>query len=138
VKFIFDANISYRIAATLAAAFDDEHQIESIESYFGKSSLKDAEFLPVLRQEGGWIILTADMGKKDGDWHVWLASGLTTFFLRPGWTGKHIVKTEMLSKLFKYWPRIVKEAAVCREGTCFWLATNGTIIRVPRKSRKDD
>ena len=136
MKFIFDASISYRFAKALDAAFGDQHQIESVESHFGESSLKDAEFLPVLKEEGGWIVLTADKGTKDGDWHVWLASGLTIFFFKPGWTGKNIQKNEVLSKLFKFWPRIEREAARCSEGTCFWLATNGTISPVPRKNTR--
>lgn len=124
MKFIFDASISFRIAEALAILSPDQ-TITSVADHFKDAAIADEDFLPELQQEGTWAVLTQDRGQKDGNWHVWRASGVTTVFLKKGWMSKS-QKTKA-SDLLRYWPEIVRQVERHPEGTCFWLSTKGRV-----------
>jgi hypothetical protein len=128
VKFLFDVSISHRVADAIAIFEERHHQIETVTSYFSKAAVPDEEFLARLRAEGGWIVLTRDRGKKDGNWHMWRNSGVTVFFLTRGWAKMSGLR--MASRLLDYWERIAGAAEGAAEGDCFSVATGGRIDRL--------
>lgn len=134
MKFLFDVSISFRIAKALASLLELDHRVETVEDFTGDRATKDEDFLPRLKAEGGWIVITRDLGRKDGNWHVWLNSGVTVFFLKTGWAS--LTGTDMAARLLKYWERIEREAAGAEEGAGFLVSTDGRIESIGRRKKK--
>lgn len=123
-RFIFDVSISPRIAEALAL-LEDQYDITTVESRFGSRSVPDEDFLPQLAQDGGWVVITQDRGRKAGNWHVWRASGVTVVFLKKGWMNKP--NKAKAAELIRRWDEIVRQVNRHPEGTCFWLSTRGRV-----------
>ena len=136
MRVFFDASISYRIAQALDLLAEGEYRVVAHRDWSGgdKSVVEDEDFLPKLKAEGDWIVFAADRGRRDANWHVWLASGLTIVFLKKGWNGLKL--HEYAQRMLKYWSRVIQEVAIYPAGTCFYLHPQGRLEPVPRRRRK--
>jgi len=77
VRFFFDNTLSFRLARALDTLLEAEgHQVVALRDYPFDAQVRDEEWLPVLAQEGDWIVITGDLSKKDKDRHIWKRSGL--------------------------------------------------------------
>ena len=134
MRFYFDASVSFRIADALAILDEDGHRISHPANLFGDPAIKDEVFLPKLKADGDWIVITADRGRKDGNWHVWLASGLTVVFLKKAWTSLRL--QVFTSRFLDHWHDLVREVDRYPRGTCFFMSKSGRLERVPRKHQR--
>jgi PIN like domain len=85
VKLLVDHNLPPRLALALHALFQPEDEVISLKSKFGRSNLKDEEWIGSLGREGGWAVLSADMAiaKKKPSRDLFMSAGLVGFFLSP-------------------------------------------------------
>lgn len=134
MRFLIDNAISYRIALSLAPLVEvDGHEVVALRAKFSPDEA-DRVWLPRLRQEDHrWVIITADLGRKDGDRQAWLTSGLTVFFLANAWSSGAFKLTDISQRLLKYWPRIAETASTCRPGSCFDVGIQGRITKARLK-----
>lgn len=85
MKLLVDHNLPPRLAAALHTIFEPTHEIVALRSKFGRSDLKDEEWIGALGKEGGWAVLSADMAiaKKKPSRDLFLGAGLVGFFFSP-------------------------------------------------------
>lgn len=131
MRFFIDNCLPPRLAAALNA-LDEDREIVALRQKFAAST-KDAEWLGVLGSEGDWVVVSGDpritRGKHERA--AWLQSGLTAFFLEPGWT--NIGLWLQASKLVRWWPLIVDQSQRIQSGAGFMVPVNGSKLRqVPR------
>lgn len=134
MKFFFDANLPPRVARALAQLERDSEIVCLGDRPDLPGDTQDNALLSLLEKEGKWIVVTRDRGKKDGDWHVWMATGLTVFFLTKAWGGME--GREISWRLLKFWDRIEQTASESPSGTKFSVGKDGTILRVRSKRRR--
>jgi predicted nuclease of predicted toxin-antitoxin system len=85
VKLLVDHNLPPRLASALNEIFKPEDTIVALREKFGRSDLKDEEWIPELGREGGWAVLSADMNiaRKKPSRDLFVAAGLVGFFFSP-------------------------------------------------------
>ena len=133
MKFFFDANLPGRVAQALATLDPKAH----ITSPAERHELRDAEdevLLGLLEEEGQWVVLTRDRGKKDGDWHMWMASNVTVFFLNRSWS--RMKGHEISWRLLKCWAEVERRAKESPWGSKFRVDKHGRITAIRGKKRK--
>ncbi len=127
MKVLIDNCISYRIARALHGLVEpDGHEVVALRDRFSAEE-RDETWLPTLRAEGDWVVITADLGRKDGDRQVWLNSGLTVFFLKSAWLGGSFKLVDQSQRLLKYWPKFVAAGMRSPPGSCFDVGIQGEI-----------
>ncbi|HRN51915.1 MAG TPA: hypothetical protein PK788_00300 [Gemmatimonadaceae bacterium] len=126
MRFFLDACISQRIAHSLALAAEGNGQTVKHLTDLFEPNTPDVEWIRALKQEGDWIIISADprITRNRIEHAAWQESGLTAFFLvdfsrRKFW--------DQLHELVSRWPDIVIAA---REGA----PGSGYLIKPRQKS----
>ncbi len=61
MKLLVDHNLPPRLAVALNLIFTPEDTVVAISDKFGRSDLRDEDWIPALGREGGWAVLSADM-----------------------------------------------------------------------------
>lgn len=85
---------------------------------FERSST-DMEWIRALGEEGDWVIVSGDTRilRTPEVKAEWLASGLTAFFLGPGWM--NLAYWAQAGLLVLWWPSILDQARLVERGTGF-------------------
>ena len=93
MKVIIDENLSPALAKALNALFSGEHQVEHIREKFGPS-VKDADWITRLSDEGHWIIISGDarIAKRKAEQALFRNSRLIGFFLAPALNAAKVTK----------------------------------------------
>lgn len=84
MKLLIDHNLPPRLAIALNEIFPAD-EIAALRDKFGRSNVKDEDWIPALGREGGWAVLSADMNiaKKRPSRELFIRAGLVGFFLSP-------------------------------------------------------
>ncbi len=120
MKFFLDNNLSPKLAKSLNALVEPEHQVIHLKDRF-PADTSDEEWMLALAKETDWVIISGDIQitKNRAEIEAWKAAGHTTFFLKKGW----INLKGWIS--FKNLPRFsltsLPKPRTPRAGVCFML-----------------
>lgn len=86
MKLLLDNNLAPRIARSLSALYDGEHEIIALRDRF-RADTADVDWINKLSDEGGWAVLTQDLHIRTRP-HERAAldkANIVFFFLASGW-----------------------------------------------------
>jgi hypothetical protein len=124
VKFFFDNQLSPRLAMAIGALTSaDGHEVVHLRDKFDPSE-KDEIWIPALASEGGWILICGDLNivRTKAQRPIWRAARMVGFFLKPGWLNQG--PWDQAWRLVRWWPVIVKQAAIAAAGSTYGLGVN--------------
>jgi len=126
VKFFFDNNLAPKLARTMSAAIEPEHEVIHLKERF-KANEEDAVWMRKLAGEQDWIIVTTDVriSRNPHEVRAWQEAGHTIFFLKPGWTD--LTFWEQMNKFSRCFPEIIQTAESAEQGSCYFVSVNGKI-----------
>jgi hypothetical protein len=84
LRLFVDNNLPPDLARGLNELFSGQHLVTCHRDKFGKTHVKDEEWIPALGTEGEWVVLSGDLNipKKRPTRDLFLRSGLVGFFPR--------------------------------------------------------
>ncbi len=128
MKLLVDNNLPPRLARALDTLFEPDHRVAALRDKFGRSDLKDEEWIPVLGREGEWAVLSADLAiaKKKPSRDLFLKSGLVGFFLAPA--VQRLALPLQTARILRMWAAMVQLAATTANGV-FELGQTGDKFR---------
>lgn len=128
MKLLVDHNLPPRLARALHTLFEPEHEVRALIDKFGRSDLKDEEWIPVLGREGGWAVLSADMtiARKKPSRDLFIRAGLVGFFLSPAI--QRWALPRQTSRILRMWPAMISHVATTANGV-FELTASGEKFR---------
>jgi hypothetical protein len=128
VRFFFDNNLAPKLAKSLNALVEPEHQVVHLKDRFAANTA-DETWMSQLAREPDWIIISGDIriSRNPHEVEAWRNAGHTTFFLKPGWTNYQF--WIQAYKFVKCFPDVIAAAQSARRGTFFTVSTNGKIIQ---------
>ncbi len=82
MKLFVDNNLPPVLARGLDALFARDHEVICHRDKFGKTHVKDEEWIQALGREGNWVVLSGDLNiaRKRPSRELFLRSGLVGFF----------------------------------------------------------
>ena len=82
MKLLVDNDLPPRLASALNIIFEPDHLVISLREKFGRSNLKDEEWITELKAESGWAVLSADrqIARKKPSRDLFIGAGLVGFF----------------------------------------------------------
>ena len=129
MKIFVDNNISPRLveAIRILAEVQQLH-IEHLRDRFPQDA-KDVDWIGALGREGGWVIVSGDtrISRSKAEQAAWHESGLTAFFVSPGFTNKGPWQQAEIA--VRLWPEIIMEARRARPGSGFLCPLEGRKLR---------
>lgn len=128
MKLLVDNNLPPRLASALNLIFAPEHTVIALREKFGRSDLKDDEWIPALGREGGWAVLSADLNiaRKRPSRELFVRAGLVGFFLSP--TMQKWPLHRQAARVLTIWPQMVSHMNTTANGV-FELPASGTKFR---------
>jgi hypothetical protein len=129
VKFFFDNNLPRKLAKSLNALVEPDHQVVHLKDRFAANT-PDETWMLALAKEPDWVIISGDVriGRNPHEVEAWRSAGHTIFFLKPGWTNLEFwVQAQKFVKCFF---DIIEAAKAAPRGSIFFVTTNGKIKRV--------
>ncbi len=86
MKLFVDNNLPPVLARGLAALFAGQHEVVSHRDKYGRTHVRDEEWIPALGAEGSWVVLSGDLNipKKRPLRELFFRAGLVGFFPRAG------------------------------------------------------
>lgn len=126
MKFLFDNQLSPHLAESIhALAHIDGNDVVHLRSKFAPNT-PDVEWLRVLGEEGGWIIVCGDLNiiRTRAERVVWRSVGLVGFFLKKGWM--NLTPWDQAWRLVKWWPTLVAQARIAAPGSTYGVQVNPT------------
>lgn len=130
MKFFLDNCLAVRHARALHAIIElDGHSVVHLRDKFAADK-PDVEWLRELGREGGWIVISGDVRivRSAHERAAWHASGLTVFFLKPGWT--NIPPLEQHAKLAHSLQQILATAERAKPGSGFTVSVHGKMEQI--------
>ena len=126
MRFFLDNNLPPKLAKSLNALVEPDHQIVHLKDRFAANTT-DETWMSALASESDWIIISGDIriSKNPHEVEAWRAAGHTTFFLKPGWTNYSL--WIQAYKFVKCFPEIIDTAAKAKSGEFFFVSANGKI-----------
>ena len=126
MKLLVDNDLPPRLARALNVLFAPDHEIVALREKFGRSNLKDEEWIPKLGAEGGWAVLSADMNiaRKRPSRDLFVRAGLVGFFFSPS-----LQRTPLslqAARVLTIWPQMVSHMKTTANG----------VFEVPIRGRK--
>ena len=122
MKFLFNNNLPPSLARGMAelSKFDPAiQQVTPLRDKFAPNAA-DADWLPVLAEEGGWIVISIDRFRKsDAERELLRRRGLTVFVLDRQWSSKPY--WVQAAQFVLWWPKVLDVARL----------TSKTAMRVP-------
>lgn len=132
MKLFLDNNLAPRIARSLHALFDGEHQIVALCDMFRRSA-PDVEWITALDQQGGWAALTRDLHIRTRP-HERAAldrARIVFFFLAGAWESFSVEETAV--RLIRLVPKMAAQTELAERGR-FELPINaGSKLRPHRR-----
>ncbi|MBW7945035.1 MAG: hypothetical protein H3C60_01000 [Sphingomonadaceae bacterium] len=128
MKLLIDHNLPPRMANALNEIFKPDHQIVALRDKFGRSDLKDEEWIPVLGREGGWAVLSADMNiaRKTPSRNLFVGMGLVGFFFSPSMQKWPL--NRQTARILVLWPQMASHMNTTANGV-FEIPASGTKFR---------
>lgn len=128
MKLLIDNDLPPHLAKALAIIFAPDHQIVALREKFGRSNLKDEEWIPQLGSEGGWAVLSADMNiaKKRPSRELFVGAGLVGFFFSPS-LQKAPLRLQT-ARVLTIWPQMVSHMQTTANGV-FEMPVSGKKFR---------
>lgn len=126
MTFLFDNNLSPKLARSLHVLVEPEHRVEHLRDRF-PAHTPDVEWMRALTGEPNLVIVTADIriGQNPHEVSAWRESGHTIFFLKPGWHSLDFWTQAW--KFNKCFPDLIRKGEQARPGSAFIVAANGKI-----------
>ena len=118
-----DNDLPFRLANALQCIFIDD-EIVSLREKFGRSNLRDEEWIGCLGQEGGWAVISADrrITKNRIERDAFLSAGLVGFFFNASLKKAKLEK--QAARLLTIWPELTLQASLVKSG-CFEIRATG-------------
>lgn len=128
MKLLVDNDLPPRLAKALNTIFATDHKIVALREKFGRSNLKDEEWIPKLGAEGGWAVLSADMNiaKKRPSRGLFVSAGLVGFFFSPS-LQKAPLRLQA-ARVLTIWPQMVSHMETTANGV-FEVPASGKKFR---------
>jgi PIN domain-containing protein len=128
VKLLVDNDLPPRLAEALTVIFAPDHEISALREKFGRSNLKDEEWIPKLGAEGGWAVLSADMNiaRKRPSRQLFVGAGLVGFFFSPSLQKAPL--NLQAARVLTIWPQMVSHMKTTANGV-FEVPTSGRKFR---------
>ena len=125
MKLLLDNNLPPALARALheltIREWENLHQVTHLRDRFAANTA-DAEWIAMLAQEGGWIVITHDRLNKGLEREALKRAGLKVFFLDGGWKDHNF--WEKAVQLARWWPRIIEQAEGISGGAAFQVPWN--------------
>jgi PIN like domain len=138
MKFYFDNNLSPRLARAMNELAADEGDTIVHAREKNLQHLPDDEYIRVLSEEGGWVIVTTDLGMSRSPHLVQAlaSSGLVSVSLRHGWL--EMGGMRIAAGLMTRWAKIKEAVVTARPATVVFVPIRGTLqfYNLPRRSRQ--
>lgn len=128
MKLLIDHNLPPRLASALNEIFQPADEITALKDKFGRSNLKDEEWIPALGKEGGWSVLSADMAiaKKKPSRDLFINAGLIGFFLSASMQRWPLNK--QAARILIIWPQMQSHVKTTANGV-FEMPASGQKFR---------
>lgn len=133
MKFYFDRTQSPRIARIALEVLDDAGLgCDWSRRRYPERDPGDIAWMNELADEGGWVVVTGDerITRNPAERAAWRTSGLTTFFLQPGWMS--VPFHEQAWRMPRWLPRLIEVAGSERPGTGLAVTLRWHAGRLPR------
>ncbi len=126
MKLLVDNNLPPRLAKALNVIFAPDHEIIALREKFGRSNLKDEDWIPNLGADGGWAVLSADMNiaRKRPSRQLFVSAGLVGFFFSPSLRKAPL--NLQAARVLTIWPQMVSHMKTTANG----------VFEVPASGRK--
>jgi hypothetical protein len=124
VKLLVDNDLPPRLAEALSVIFSPYDQIVALRDKFGRSDLKDEEWIPKLGKEGGWAVLSADrnIAKKKPSRDLFIGAGLVGFFFSSSM--QKMPLHLQAARILTIWPQMIAHMKTTANGV-FEMPTKG-------------
>lgn len=128
MKLLVDNDLPPRLAKALNVIFAPDHEITALRDKFGRSNLKDEEWIPKLGAEGGWAVLSADMNiaRKRPSRQLFVGAGLVGFFFSPSLQKAPL--NLQAARVLTIWPQMVSHMKTTANGV-FEVPASGKKFR---------
>ena len=128
MKLLVDHNLPPWLASALNEIFKPDHTIIALREKFGRSDLKDEDWIPRLGREGGWAVVSADMNiaKKKPSRDLFVAAGLVGFFFSPAMQKWALHR--QAARVLTIWPQMISHMNTTANGV-FEMPASGTKFR---------
>ncbi|WP_341208968.1 hypothetical protein [uncultured Sphingomonas sp.] len=132
MKLLVDHNLPPRLAEALDKIFTPDHLIVSLGRKFGRHNLKDEEWIPLLGQEGGWAVLSADMNiaRKRPSRELFIRAGLVGFFFSPAMQKWPL--SRQAARVLMLWPQMISHLGTTANGVFEMPASGGKFRSIGR------
>lgn len=126
MRFFFDNNLSPRLARSLNALVEPEHQVVHLKDRFAANTA-DEVWMRSLASEPNWVIVSGDLciRRNPHEIKAWQEAGHTTFFLKKGWISLQF--WDQAWKFAKVFPEMLIAAERARKGSAFFITPNAKI-----------
>ncbi|MDP9414450.1 MAG: hypothetical protein M3Q08_10265 [Pseudomonadota bacterium] len=116
MKLLVDNDLPPRLAEALNTIFAPDDHVIALRAKFGRSDLKDEEWIPLLGAEGAWAVLSADMriAKKRPSRELFIRNGLVGFFLSPSLQKAPLAS--QAARILTLWPQMVSHTRTTANG----------------------
>ena len=125
MKVMIDNDLPPRLAVALHTIFEaDGDQVVALRQKFGRSNLKDDEWIPALGEEGNWAVISADgrIAKRRPSRELFIRNGLVGFFFNPALQKSPLHR--QAARLLTLWPQIRDQHRLAANG-CFAVPVSG-------------
>lgn len=132
MRIVLDNNLAPRNAVALNALLEPQHEVHHLRKYC-PGETTDVAWLTKLSSEESLVVVSGDEGifRKPLERRAWKDSGLTLFFLKPGWINLDLFVQH--AKLTMCIRKIVDAAVAHPRGKGFSVAVSGTVEELPVK-----
>lgn len=124
MRFFFDNCLSHKLPRALRELDDEGHTIVHLSEKFSRDA-KDLEWLPKLKEEGDWIIISVDLFNKTAEEHMAMRNSAAAVFIFAEGHGE-LPRWEMFKRVVSWWPRIVDQAKLANRNACFKIPMTST------------
>lgn len=128
MKLLVDHNLPPRLALALDVIFSPGDTIIALREKFGRSDLKDEDWIPALGNEGGWAVLSADLNiaRKKPSRDLFVAAGLVGFFFSPAMQKWPLPR--QTARVLTLWPQMASHMNTTANGV-FEVPASGSKFR---------
>lgn len=124
-----DNDLPPRLARALHLIFEsDGDEIVALRDKFGRTDLKDADWITELGREGRWAVLSADrrIAKQRPSRELFIGAGLIGFFFPPSLQKEPLYR--QASRVLALWPSVRSQVGLNANG-CFEIPAKGNRFR---------
>jgi hypothetical protein len=129
MKFLLDNYLAPKHARAFHSLLAPEHEFANFRNHFSPNT-SDQEWVSALIREQNWIVISGNirMAKNPAEKVAWRATGVTAFFLHPGWA--NISMFDQHALLSRSLPGIIQSAQKAKPGTGYILFANRRIKQI--------